>query len=284
MNIYIVAGIIIIAVGTFVMIYGQLKKSVKINPFIIISVGILLIAFGTIVMIYGQYEKSKEDSSVLQSKVDDVLKRIDEAKKGEINESSGGKIQKIEQEFQIWAAEFLKDRERKKIKLTKRQLDSVDVQLKVSNELRPVFEYVLKTIDSLARAYKAESSKIVQVDFPSIPSNLYSEAASKYSGKVVFPNKTVWRVTFLSMKPPRERHPPSMYITFHQDEGRRASTDSYVCIRRSDFSFGKGFDVVINGQSVPTDDDIEGTFSFDSYRDSLKTIIRRLFEAELLRE
>ena len=284
MNFYITAGILLIAVGTFVMIFGQLEKSVvhtKIKTFIIIGVGIALIALGTFGIIYGQHEKSKEDSSILQSKIDDVLKNIGEVKKGETNEVSVGKIQKTEQEFEIWASEFMKNRERKKVELARTQLDSIDTQLKVSNEWRPIFEHVLQTIDSLARAYNTKSSEPIKVDFPAIPENLYSAAASAYPGKVVFPNKAMWFVEFMSSLPPT--YPPSMNICFQHQKSSSFLRLNYLSIRIRSSMDKKEIDLTIYGKDLPTTDGIEGSYPLDSYRDKLKTIIRRLFEAELLR-
>ena len=83
------------------------------NAYII--VGILIIALGTGLTLYGQHIKSKSDSSILQEKVENVLKSIDETKKGEKDEATTGKMQQIEQEFRTWATEFLKDREQKKV-------------------------------------------------------------------------------------------------------------------------------------------------------------------------
>ena len=198
------------------------------NAYII--VGILIIALGTGLTLYGQHIKSKSDSSILQEKVENVLKSIDETKKGEKDEATTGKMQQIEQEFRTWATEFLKDREQKKVAQAKNQLDSVDEQFKVSNEVKPVFEYVLKTIESLARSYNAESGQKVQIDFPSIPPNLYSQAANKYSGKVIFPSKVVWRVTFLSIEPPQRQYPPSMYVSFCLTD-KESGLSSYCVIK-----------------------------------------------------
>jgi hypothetical protein len=104
MNVSIIIGILLIALGTVVMSYGFSK-----------IVGILLNALGMGIMVYGQLVKSKVDSAevskVLQEKIDSVWKRIDEVREDEKDEASAGKIQQIEAEFQVWAAEFLKDRE-----------------------------------------------------------------------------------------------------------------------------------------------------------------------------
>jgi len=246
--------------------------------------GILLIALGTLAMVYGQHAKSKVDSSevsqVVQNKVDEVLKRIDEVRGGEKDKASAGKIQQIEQEFQIWAAEFLKDRELRKVQFARTQLDSVDVQLKVSNEWKPIFEYALKTIDAMAHAYNSESGETVKVDFPPLPSNLYSEAARKYGGKIIFPNKAIWHILFAASSPPKKENPPSMYVEFRK-EGDIGLLNSYFSIS---YLNEKSFRSYITGPDVPTAEGVEGIYPLESYRDSLKTIISRLFEAQLLRD
>ena len=274
MNFYIMVGIILIAFGTGIMVYG-----------LSIIIGILLNAFGTGIMVYGQLVKSRVDNSEvsreLQGKVDNVLKRIDEIREEEKDEASARKINRIEQEFKDWAAEFLKNRELKKVQLARTELDSVDAQLRVSNEWRPIFEYILQSIDSLARAYNAESGESVKIDFPPIPPNLYSDEASNYGGKVIFPNKVIWDIEFLSIKPPRERHPPSMHILFQKIEENENLRPSFFTIQYFD---GKSFHAILGGPSLPTAEGIEGVYPLDSYRDSIKTIMRRLFEAQLLQD
>jgi hypothetical protein len=247
--------------------------------FYIIS-GILLIALGTGMMVYGQHVKSKVDSAEVQNKVDDVLKRIDEVRGGEKNEASAGKINQIEQEFETWAADFLKDRERRKVELARTHLDSIDVELKVTNEWSPVFEYVKKTIEAMAHAYNIKSGETIKVIFPPLPTNLYSDEANEYSGKVIFPNKVVWRISFSSTKPARENHPPKMHI-FFQIEGKQHYEISFLSIQYFD---QKTFAVFLNGPNVPIAEGIEGIYPFESYRESMKTIVQRLFEAQLLRD
>jgi hypothetical protein len=273
MNFHIIIGILLIALGTGVTVYGYS-----------IIVGILLNALGMGIMVYGQLVKSKVDSAevsrVLQDKVDNVLKRIDEVREGETDEASVGKIQQIEEEFKNWASEFLKNRELRKVELARTELDSVDVQLKVSNEWRPIFEYVLTTIESMAKAYNAKSGETIKVDFPSIPPNLYSEEASNYGGRVIFQNKVVWLVRFLSSKPPKKENPPQMIISFQKDEAK-GYLGSYFSIKSID---DNSFITYLTGPNVPTAAGIEGKYPIDSYRDSLKPIMRRLFEAQLLRD
>ena len=46
----------------------------------------------------------------------------------------------------------------------------------------------------------------------------------------------------------------------------------------------KEFIVVIVGSDVPTTEGIQGNYQVESYRESLKMIMRRLFESQLLRD
>lgn len=270
MNVSIIIGILLVALGTGLTSFS-------------IIIGILLNALGMGIMVYGQLVKSKVDSAevsrVLQDKVDDVLKRIDEVQGGEKNEASVEKIQQIEQEFINWAADFLKNRELRKVEMARTELDSVDAQLRVSDEWRPIFEYVLKTIDSMTKAYNAESGETIKIDFPALPPNLYSEEAIKYGGTVIFPNKAVWHILFLASSPPKKENPPSMYVDFSK-EGDSVRLISYFLIS---YLNEKSFRSYITGPDVPTAEGIESIYPLDSYRESLEIIMQRLFEAQLLR-
>jgi len=273
MNFYIIAGILLFSLGAGMILYS-----------FSIIVGILLNALGTGMIVYGQHVKSKVESSEMsrafQDKVDNVLKHIDEVRVGANDEASAGKVQQIEQEFKDWASEFLKNREIRKVEFARTELNSVDAQLKVSNEWSRIFGYVLKTIESLANAYSAESGETIKVNFPPLPPNLYSKQARKYDGNVVFPNEVVWQIKFSSSDPPKKEQPPSMLIGFRK-EGDQYFYDSFLRIS----SFWKdSFTVSLEGPNVPTSEGIEGLYPLDSYLDKLKTIMRLLFEAQLLRD
>lgn len=273
MNFYIIIGLLVFALGGL-MVYS-----------FSIIVGIMLNALGTGIIVYGQQVKSKGDSAevsrVLQDKIDNVVRRIDEVREGEKNEASDGKIGQIEQEFKDWAAEFLKNREIRKVELARSELDSVDNQLKVSNEWKPIYEYVLKTIESLVQAYNAESGETIKVNFPPLPPNLFSEEAINYVGKIAFLNKVVWHIKFSSSNnPPRKGDAPWMIIGFSM-EGEPFKYNSHLMISRLG---GNMLNINLDGPNVPTAEGVEGYFPIDSYRDSLKTIMFHLFEAQLLRD
>ncbi len=169
----------------------------------------------------------------------------------------------------------------KKVELARSELDSVDNHLKVSNEWRPIYEYVLKTIELLAQAYNAECGKTIEVNFSPLPPNLFSEDAHNYDGKVAFPNKAVWHIKFSSSKPHRKENTSSMIIGFSMD-GDRFNYDSMLLISR----LGENLlNINLDGPSVPPiAEGIERVYPLESYRDSLKTIVRSLFESQLLQD
>jgi len=271
MNFYIIAGILLFSLGTGMILY----------KFFII-VGIVLNALGTGMIVYGQHVKNKLESSemsrALQDKVDNVFKHIDEVRQEERDGGSAGKIEQIEQEFKDWASEFLKNREMRKIEFARTELNSVDAQLNVSKEWRPIYGYVLKTIESLVNAYNAQSGETIKVDFPPIPENLYSKEAKEYCGKVLFTNEIVWQIEFSSGEPPRKERPPSLSIDFMP----KANLFLHSTLLISKLG-ENGISINLWGPKVPTAEGIEGVFPRDSYRDKLKTIMRLLFEAQLLR-
>jgi hypothetical protein len=144
-----------------------------------------------------------------------------------------------------------------------------------------------KKLDTtLARAYNAESGQKVVVDFPPIPSNLYSQAAEEYVGNVIFPSKVVWQVRFNFSKPPQRRYPPSMQVNFLLSEKDSFSSSSSALVIHPESTKNeiKEFIVVIVGSDVPTTEGIQGNYQVESYRESLKMIMRRLFESQLLRD
>ncbi len=70
-----------------------------------------------------------------------------------------------------------------------------------------------------------------------------------------------------------------MTIYFSRKENK--FKDSFFSISKFD---KESFIVQTHGPNIPTAERIEGVYPFASYRDSLKTIMRRLFEAQLLRD
>jgi hypothetical protein len=99
-------------------------------------------------------------------------------------------------------------------------------------------------------------------------------------GKIIFPNKFIWSLELFSSKPPRKTSRPSFYIYFEKENGKRKS-DNFLIIEKFDEN---KLHIHIHGSNIPTAEGIEGLYPLDSYKDSLKTILRRLFEAQLLRD
>jgi hypothetical protein len=159
----------------------------------------------------------------------------------------------------------MKDRERKKIALAKSQLNSVEDQLVVSTEWKPVYEHVLNTIKSLASAYNTESGQKVLVNFSTLPPNLYTtKGEMKKVGTVTFPNKIVWQILLRSSEPPQRDSPPMLYVTFLLNE--KDNGLSYCAIvpqpKRNQYQ------IVLFGPNVPKIGNIEQLYPINSYRDS----------------
>ena len=72
-----------------------------------------------------------------------------------------------------------------------------------------------------------------------------------------------------------------MYISFGK-EGDRDYMRSFCAIGALVTGDKKSFHVGLTGPDVPTVKGIEGIYPIESYRDSLKKIMRQIFEAQLL--
>ena len=72
-----------------------------------------------------------------------------------------------------------------------------------------------------------------------------------------------------------------MFISFYK-KGEKESM-SFCSISKVTFK-PESFRVYLMGPNVPTIEDIEGIYPYNSYQDSLKKIMRQIFEAQLLHD
>jgi hypothetical protein len=242
-----------------------------------IIVGVLLVALGTGVMIYGQWTKSKADSTALETKVDGVLQRIDSIRSGTTDPTKEAELAQVEDDFTQWATDFLRNREQKRIALQRSGLASVEEELRVSAQWRPIYQYVLDTVTNLARAYSAATNEPVVVSLPPLPDNFYGTRISDYGGKVAFPNKIVWHVGFRSDERARADQGPNMLIFIGTDDFVQ-SLDSRVQL----YPLRDKLIITCAGERVPLIEGVESEIPVSAYHEPLKAALQRLFEAQLL--
>jgi len=182
MNLYVVAGLILGAIASGLLIFGGRLDSRR---------------------------DAKADSAELLRKMDDVRGEIKEAQAHPSTREAASQLDIIDQEFQAWAEDFVKNKARTQIEVDEIETDAKQQALAASlaakkgalqerqyssNTARPVLAAALVALRKAIAAYNAQSGSHFTVELPELPLDLYDEAAKQYNGAVGFQGKAAWSV------------------------------------------------------------------------------------------
>lgn len=247
------------------------------NSYIVL--GIVIVAIGTGLVAYGQYVKGKADSDVSAIESDKKLQRImadiESLKDSNPPPAMVAKIDKIEDEFSAWAAEFNKKKISRKTEFERNKLKRSSLELQISEQYREFFDYSCKMLEKLVIAYNQQSNGQVSFKATSLPENLYDFKGTVC--EIVFSPRVVWNVFLQSTRPVGEDSLPNLAIYFSEEVGR-ASYDYLMITPQSDGTYRFGF----RGEKIPGFVVDTSTPPMSSYEESLKVVLKELFEAQIL--
>ncbi|MBN2039145.1 MAG: hypothetical protein JW864_03830 [Spirochaetes bacterium] len=144
-----------------------------------VIIGIIFIALGTFFTYYGSYVSNKSDKKenalILQTKINDVVDKIDSIKTSDLNSSeSNAKLNEIKNEFMNWANDFNKNQEMHKIEYKKAILQIEEKEIEICNKWRKQIEYPFITLRNLIDAINKNRKPSIQYNIPSLPINYCS--------------------------------------------------------------------------------------------------------------
>jgi hypothetical protein len=159
-------GVLLIASGTFIMIYIPI-------------LGIILIAIGTFVTLYFPIKDNKKDSDEVKRKNDEMkvmLEKFGEKLENAKNESSEPKkyrIIEIEDEYSKWAESFLSDKEAKLINLQKSNINIKETEIRLNKQWRGLYVYMLDFIKKSIDAFNSKTKLSIIYNISKVPDNIF---------------------------------------------------------------------------------------------------------------
>lgn len=189
-------------------------------------IGLLIAAFGGIIAFVGQRMSATEDSQRPNAKLEAIAKDLTAAKqdlerikgtpasaeKQTQTTEAEKKITAVESRLQTWAENLAS--QSKKAEHKSSVLESEAEGLRISNKVRPLFQFAIDTVSEAITAYSAKSKSQIKAQIPSLPVDLFSDEAQKYKGVIVFAPNAAWEIRFSAVRPPRKTNQLNLRISF----------------------------------------------------------------------
>lgn len=162
------------------------------HPLIII--GIILVAVGTGLTIFGGVLQNRVDSvkttQIVTEKIDNAMEKMSELKSEDTVDIT--QAEEVLDEFSEWAEEFLSNRGAKKLEIERARLSTLEDEIKQTNKTRVFLGNSFSTIEGILLAYSKQSGDPIDIQLPSsIPENVYR---AKCEGIIKFSDDVEWKV------------------------------------------------------------------------------------------
>ena len=226
MNLIIVVGILLIAIGTYLTIvrtHGKndgSKKEIKNNKGVkyknlIIIIGVTFIAIGTYLTIAGAQKENDVANSEIKVKLQETKDEIEALRKRSNIDTN--EINKIDNEFNAWAKDLIENRESYNIRREKEILENKNTKINVSNKWFYIYNYFFSTLNRMIDAFNSNSEKKILKEIPNLPKNLFSEEADSFYVTLEFKKDLIWIIYLQQFHMSREIEPPIITIKVIDD-------------------------------------------------------------------
>lgn len=119
----------------------------------------------------------------------------------------------IQQDFSQWAANFIKDRDLRKLELDREKLTARTEELKISTDYRPLFQYAVDALRGTIEAYNKQAGTDYRIQLTDVPTNLYPSDSFFFEiGTIDFAGAVKWRAYISAQKPADPQHLPQFQI------------------------------------------------------------------------
>jgi len=279
MNKYIIIGIIAIALGTLLMTW-----SLKYPKLVVL--GVIINAIGLLVMTIGSSISSKKDKSEIIEKISGFREEISTVMSSITSRESLHTVEKIENEFNEWAENFVGNFESKVVERQKDEIILKETELNLSKKWRHVYKYVFEVIQQMLVAYNQKAKNKIEFTVPELPINLFGEEAKSFESFIVFDEYTVWKITLTSVQPHnREKDVPNIDISFilgnnARDQAQHDTGFNSIALwinpEKESITLSKTFLKKLIG-------DVKTSYSIsvNEYKESIRELFTTLIEYEL---
>ncbi|GAA4434423.1 hypothetical protein GCM10023188_25350 [Pontibacter saemangeumensis] len=198
--------------------------------------GIVLIALGTLVMTFGSNKSSAESQKEILDKFEETQQKIEKAKGSTDSDKGKEEIEQIENEFNEWASEFINNRERRKLELEKKDLDIKGNRVALSAKWKPQFETFFSSIRKIIDVYNKQAGTTITYDIVKLPENIFDPSVEDYEAKIKFRSDVIWLINVAPASALADKHMPNIKISILDKESIAFENNSSILNTKDAFS------------------------------------------------
>jgi len=254
---------------------------IKMHPLIVL--GIIIIAIGTFILYLGSMRQSNQVNEEIQKKLNMTSDKIDSLKKDPgINKES---INEIDDEFNSWAKDFTNNKNAHQLNFEKENLDIQKKQNDLSIEWRPMYIYFTQTLKNLLDAFNQNNDWKIVYSIPELPNNLFSEEFQNYVIKLKFNDRQSMLMAFFSS---RSTALPNIYIAniYNKNIFEKEKKYSVTDVGLGGLTISP--DIEVNEIRIYIIEHyypllkLKGDYSLKDYEKSIKEILKTIIEYKIV--
>lgn len=253
----------------------------KMNSYMIL--GILVLAVGTGLSAYlinlSTVLSSKDSQKEVLNKIEETRQQIVDAK-GAPNVDRK-EIEKIEDEFNSWADDFVKNKELKKLELEKEDINTKGNRIALNAKWKPHLDAFFSSIKNILDAYNKRTGDNINYNIPQLPDNLFDPAAVEYQATITFRPDIKWSISLTPAAPLADDPMPSLKISIYDSIGNYPQDKIGIAII-DDTKFNQDSRVLImkHDNNRFNMNNIHRTYNINE--DAFKVLAKDLLESQLL--
>jgi hypothetical protein len=243
--------------------------------------GIITIGIGTLLTYYGTSLSSSKDKIEITNKIDSFKQNLEKVKAENISDSEKVKaVDKIQNEFQSWATNFVETKEDKKLLLDKNDVNLREKKSILNTKWRNYYVKAFESINQMIEAYnKASGQKTLKlIESNSLPSNIYDAELNKFKIVVQFTENLFWNISLTIKEPIDKDELPWVGITLV-----KKPDTNLLGLNNLLFSFDIQRKSIIVLTSKPFDKaNFKSEYPLDDKTNQLAELLKKAFEYQIL--
>lgn len=257
------------------------------NGYVVTVLGLMIVAVGSFIGIYGQgplrkadAEKARRereaDSHAVSSKLVSVMAAVGAAKKEDSVKLAEAKLGMIQNDLEQWATNFVRTRPEMEKHLQAERSQMTKTEIQKTERARPVFTFALRFIEETAKAYSAKSAETIEVTALDLPNNFY-DVNTKGATILRFKDDASWTAYLSAARPVDDG--PSLGLAFElrSKDGTMGMVRIRPWIETQELIIDKSGLLPIPNLKLEAEHS-----DLDSYEETIRRLFGRLIEAQIL--
>jgi hypothetical protein len=251
----------------------------------LIIAGIVVIGVGTLLLTYGGIFQSRKDtertSKASETRLDEISRDLAELRGKPTSELAPDAIPRVEGEIREWAETFASEKQRKKLLLEERR-SKHDSSLQHANSLaKDYFVFFISVIREIVSSYPSSLQSTVII--PEVPTDLFVNPETRFETDIRFSETSFWKIVAYTGQPSPDVGAPIIliYLLKQQNQPSKGENGEFM-LRFNNTS--QAFYLRIRGDfrlATPIESVSKPTTEYDQ---TIKSVLRSLIEYQLLQE